>query len=263
MGGGMIEFADKNILVVGASSGMGRGLSRRLAAEGAQVAVSARRAGLLESLVAEIKGAGGKALAIPADGSDEVQAASVVSDVIEAFGHIDMVVLNAGGAPALDLTKMTVAEIRGYMESNYYTVINYLVPVLAHMSARGSGTIVHTNSGAGFIGVPLQGPYCAAKGAARLLIDTARIEYAHLGVKFTTLYPGFVATEATQGDGMPAPDEISEQEAVDYMIEAIRREDWDCIFPPAHKEQIEHALEVTKEELAEGLRRIFLTPQTS
>ena len=254
----MIDFSGKNIFVVGASSGMGRGLARRLAAEGARVAVSARRAELLETLVREIKEAGGEAFAFPADGSDEAQAARTVEAVQQQLGSIDIVVLNAGGAPALDLTQMTAGEVRRYMESNYYTVINYLMPVLQLMKAQGSGTVVHTNSGAGFIGVPLQGPYSAAKAAARLLIDTARVEFAPFGIKFTTLYPGFVATQATQGDGMPAPDEISEEEAVNYMIEAIRGEEWDSIFPPAHKEQIEHALEVTKEELAEGLRRIFL-----
>ena len=71
--------------------------------------------------------------------------------------------------------------------------------------------MVHTNSLAGFLGVPLQGPYSAAKGAARLLMDTCRVEFAGWGIKFLSLYPGFVATEKTQDDGMPAPLEISEE----------------------------------------------------
>jgi NAD(P)-dependent dehydrogenase (short-subunit alcohol dehydrogenase family) len=101
------------------------------------------------------------------------------------------------------------------------------------MMRQGSGVIAHTNSMAGFLGVPLQGPYSAAKGAARLLIDTCRIEFADHGIKFVSLYPGFVATEHTQGDGMPAPLEISEARAVEYMLGGLRRQRSDYLFPPS------------------------------
>jgi NAD(P)-dependent dehydrogenase (short-subunit alcohol dehydrogenase family) len=81
------------------------------------------------------------------------------------------------------------------------------------MKAQQSGLVAHTNSLAGFIGVPLQGPYSAAKGASRLLMDTCRMEFAEYGIKFTSIYPGFVATEVTINDRMPAPLEISEEKA--------------------------------------------------
>ena len=82
-----------------------------------------------------------------------------------------------------------------------------------------------------FLGVPLQGPYSAAKAATRLLIDTCRIEFAAHGIKFVTVYPGFVATEKTLEDGMPAPLEISEARAVDHILFALRHERADYLFP--------------------------------
>ena len=253
-----MEFNEKNILVVGASSGMGRTISLRFAQAGARVAVTARRAAMLEELVEAIEKENGVALALPADATDERAAAKVVGQVIESFGGIDMVLLNAGGAPAIYMPKMTAHEVKSYMQSNYDTVVNYLFPVLEHMKQRRGGLVVHTNSLGGFYGVPLQGPYSAAKAAARLLIDTCRIEFEQFGIRFVSLYPGFIATEVTKGDGMPAPGEISEEEAVDYMVGAIRREDWDFMFPPHAAANALRAMQLPKPELNEYLKkRIF------
>jgi NADP-dependent 3-hydroxy acid dehydrogenase YdfG len=225
------KFKGKVVLVVGASSGMGRVLALRLAAAGALVAVTARRQDRLTALQAEIERRGGSCLALAADAQDSAAAEQVVAACVEHFGRIDLVMLNAGGAPALDMRKMTASQVNDYMRSNYDVVVNYLFPVLQRMVRQGGGMVAHTNSLAGFLGVPLQGPYSAAKAAARLLIDTCRIEFAQYGIKFVTVYPGFVATEKTAEDGMPAPLEISEECAVDHILYALRRERSDYLFP--------------------------------
>ena len=225
------KFKGKVVLVVGASSGMGRVLALRLAAAGALVAVTARRQDRLTALQAEIERRGGSCLALAADAQDSAAAEQVVAACVERYGRIDLVMLNAGGAPALDMRKMTANQVNDYMRSNYDVVVNYLFPVLQRMVRQGGGMVAHTNSLAGFLGVPLQGPYSAAKAAARLLIDTCRIEFAQYGIKFVTVYPGFVATEKTAEDGMPAPLEISEECAVDHILYALRRERSDYLFP--------------------------------
>ncbi len=226
-----ISFARKVVLVVGASSGMGRGLAVRLAQEGAWVVATARRKELLNDLQLEITLQGGKCLVSAVDALDEHAAAGLVDEIVELYGRLDVVVLNAGGAPALDMREMKAADVTAYMRSNYDVVVNYLFPALEQMSRQGHGFVVHTNSLAGFLGVTLQGPYCAAKGALRLLIDTCRIEFGGRGIRFLSLYPGFVATAQTANDGMPAPLEISETEAVDHMLYAMRGQRWDYLFP--------------------------------
>jgi NADP-dependent 3-hydroxy acid dehydrogenase YdfG len=142
-----------------------------------------------------------------------------------------MVMLNAGGAPAIDMRTMNASQVKYYMQTNYDTMVNYLFPVLEQMKKQKSGLVAHTNSLASFIGFPLQGPYCAAKAAGRLLMDTCRLEFAEYGIKFCSVYPGFVATEVTKNDGMPAPLEISEEKCADYILYALRKELNDYLFP--------------------------------
>jgi NADP-dependent 3-hydroxy acid dehydrogenase YdfG len=226
-----MEFKDKVTLIVGASSGIGRVVALKLAAAGAIVVVTARRKDKLDALAEEIINKGGRCLALAADALDEKAAEKVVKTTVEKFGRIDLVLLNAGGAPAIDMRIMTAAEVKYYMQTNYDVIVNYLFPVLEQMKLQRGGLVAHTNSLAGFLGIPMQGPYSAAKGAARLLIDTCRLEFAEYGIKFASLYPGFVATEVTKNDGMPAPLEISEEKCADYMLSALRKEKSDYLFP--------------------------------
>ncbi len=226
-----MHFANQVVLIVGASSGMGRVVATKLAAEGARLVVTARSATKLERLAAEITARGGECLALPADALDAAAAERVVATAVARFGTIDIALLNAGGAPAIDMRTMKAAEVTYYMRTNYDVTVHYLFPVLAHMKRRRTGLVAHTNSLAGFLGVPLQGPYSAAKAATRLLIDTCRIEFGAWGIRFATIYPGFVATESTRDDGMPAPMEISEDQAADHILYALRKEKSDYLFP--------------------------------
>jgi NAD(P)-dependent dehydrogenase (short-subunit alcohol dehydrogenase family) len=225
-----MDFGNKVVLIVGASSGKGRRLAQRLAAEGAFV-VTARRKDLLDALVDEMAHRGDLGLALAADAQDPYAAEQVVNEDVRCFGRIDLVLLNASGAPALDMRTMGAREVLACMRANYDVAVNVLFPVLHQMVRQGGGLVAQTNSLAGWLGVPLQGPYSAAKGALRLLIDTCRIEFGPLGVRFVSIYPGFVATEATANDGMPAPLALSEAQAVEHMVRALRREPLDHLFP--------------------------------
>jgi NAD(P)-dependent dehydrogenase (short-subunit alcohol dehydrogenase family) len=226
-----MDCSGKVVLVVGASSGIGRVLALRLAGAGAIVVATARRRERLEALAAEVRATGGRCTTHAADAQDGASAEAVVQACLREHGRIDMLVLNAGGAPAIDMRCMQAAEVLAYMRSNYDVAVNYLFPVLHCMRERGGGLVVTTNSLAGFLGVPLQGPYSAAKGALRLLIDTCRIEFGSYGIRFVSVYPGFIATETTANDGMPAPLEMSERRAVDHLMHAIARERMDYCFP--------------------------------
>ncbi|WP_342613568.1 SDR family NAD(P)-dependent oxidoreductase [Burkholderia ambifaria] len=226
-----MNFREKVVLLVGASSGMGRVLAIKLAAEGAIVVVTARRKARLDALVVEIEQQGGRCLSFVADAQDASAAQAVVDACVRSLGRIDAVVLNAGGAPAIDMRNMSSQDVTAYMRSNYDVAVNYLFPVLHQMRRQGGGLVAQTNSLAGFLGVPLQGPYCAAKGALRLLIDTCRIEFASFGIRFVSVYPGFVATEATANDGMPAPMEISEEKGAEHILYALHSERLDYLFP--------------------------------
>ncbi|MCB4362117.1 SDR family NAD(P)-dependent oxidoreductase [Hydrogenophaga taeniospiralis] len=250
-----MEFKNKVVLIVGASSGIGRVLALRLAGEGAVVTVTARRQERLDALVDEMAQRGDLGLALAADAQDPDAAEQVVKEVVRRFGRIDLVVLNAGGAPALDMRTMGAREVTACMRSNYDVAVNVLFPVLHQMVRQGHGLVAVTNSLAGWLGVPLQGPYSAAKGALRLLIDTCRIEFGPLGVRFVSIYPGFVATEATANDGMPAPLALSEAQAVEHIVHALRREPLDYLFPFTMRWLVRLALLLPKRWTTHILRR--------
>ena len=94
--------------------------------------------------------------------------------------------------------------------------------------------IAHTNSQATWFGIPMQGDYTASKAAVRIFIDTARMELKHFGIKhirLQTIHPGFVDTEAVRNDGIPAPNEISEEETALYILKGLKKEMRENVFP--------------------------------
>src|SRR5437763_6917676 len=120
-----IELAGKRALVTGASSGIGRGLAKALAAEGVRLAVSARRADALASLADEIEGAGGaRPVVLPADLSQRGQAAALAARAAEGLGQVDILVNNAGvgigGAQHLVGADEMAREL---VETNYWSAL--------------------------------------------------------------------------------------------------------------------------------------------
>jgi short-subunit dehydrogenase len=193
--------------------------------------VTARSADLLDSLAGQIRSDGGTCVALPADATDPAAVEAMLAAAEAQAGPIHTALLNIGAGPAYHLPTATVADILGAMRANYETTVNYLVPLVARMRQRHGGLIAHTNSLAGFVGVPMQGPYSAAKAAVRILLDTYRTELRGSGIRFLSIYPGFVATERTAGDGIPAPFEISERQCAARIVRAMESGRDDVAFP--------------------------------
>lgn len=226
-----MNLSNKTILVAGASSGIGRSVAMQLAQNNNRLIICARRKEQLDELAKAIEAKGGKALAIPCDALDKDASAAAIQQAINSFGKIDAALLNIGDGPAFNMSKTSVDEITANMDLNYTTMVNFLIPLIAHMKEQKGGLIAHTNSLAGFLGLPMQGPYSAAKAACRILMDTCRTELKPFGIKFVSAYPGFVATERVADDGIPAPFEISEHVAAGHIIRAMRKEKSDYLFP--------------------------------
>ncbi len=224
-------ISNKTILIAGASSGIGRQVAILLSHHNNRLIVSARRQKELDSLSAEIIANGSQALAISCDALSAEQAQNCVHQSVDVFKSIDIALLNIGDGPAFNMSKASVEEINNNTQLNYGTQVNFLVPLIAQMKQQGHGLIAHTNSLAGFLGLPMQGPYSASKAAGRILMDSCRIELKPFGLKFVSIYPGFVATERVQGDGIPSPFEISEIDAAKHVVRALEKEKADYLFP--------------------------------
>lgn len=228
----MASITGRTVLIVGASSGIGAEVARRLGHGGNRLIVTARRAPELAALAEEVRAAGSACLDIAADALNPKAAADVVSAAVAEYGSVDVALLNAGQGPDMSMDEVTVADVSRIMALNYDVVVNYLIPLIAQMGDQPhGGLIAHTNSLAGLMGIPRQGPYSAAKAAARTLIDAARVELAPKGIRFTSIHPGFVATDRVNADSLPKPFQVSTERAARHVIRALEREPAQAYFP--------------------------------
>lgn len=234
-----MDFTNKVILITGASSGIGATTALKLAPFNNKIIITARRENLLKELSEKIKSAGSECEFFCGDATDENHATQVVADILKKYGHIDLAILNVGIGPPSNTLTASAEKIKFCLEANYYSFINFYVPIINQMKLQSDRCMItHMNSQATWFGIPMQGDYTAAKAAARIFIQTARMELQHFGIKhikLQTIHPGFVDTEAVRNDGIPAPNEISEDKAAQYVLKGIKKEMNENIFPPATK----------------------------
>ena len=207
---GRSAFADRVVLLTGASSGIGAELARQLAAAGARLALVARDTTRLEQVAAECRALGADALVVTGDVSLEPSCAAVVATTVAHFGRLDVLINNAGlGASGRfdEITDLTVFDT--LMRVNYLGSVWCTAHALPHLT-RSGGQIVAISSLTGLTGVPKRTAYAATKHAMAGFFDSLRIELAGSGVDVTVIYPGFVFSEinrrALSPDGTPFGD---------------------------------------------------------
>ena len=185
-----------NALVTGASAGFGRHFARTLTTAGAAVAVVARRRDLLDALVAEIAGTGGRAVAVEMDVTDGASIRNAIAAATQALGPLDVVVNNAGVSvvkPPLELE-----------ERDWDTVVNtnlrgaWLVAQAAAqalVAAKRPGRIINIASIVGLRPIGHLAPYAAAKAGLIHLTHTLAMEWARYGIQVNAIAPGYVETD--------------------------------------------------------------------
>jgi NAD(P)-dependent dehydrogenase (short-subunit alcohol dehydrogenase family) len=188
----------KTAIVTGGGSGMGAATARRLAGEGARVAVVDVREDAAKEIAATLPG---DAIAIGADVSTEDGTDAYVRATVEAFGRVDLFHNNAGyGGHLVPLWEMSVTEFDKTMAVNARGVFLGLRAVLRQMAAQGDGgAIVNTASVSGLRAVPGQGGYVPSKHACVGLTRVAALDAAPLKVRVNAVCPGLVHTPMLQG----------------------------------------------------------------
>jgi len=194
----------KVAIVTGASSGIGESMARHLAARGAKVVLAARRTDRLDKVVAEIREAGGEAIAIATDVAQRADLEKLAAATVEAFGRIDVLVNNAGVMPLSPLEKLKVDEWDRTIDVNIKGVLYGIAAVLPRMQAQGSGHILNVASIAGIkVFTPIGTVYSATKHAVRAISEGLRVEMGNNGVRVTVVSPGAVESELKFGSTDP------------------------------------------------------------
>ncbi len=211
-------------LITGASSGIGEATARRLAQDGASVALVARRRDRLEALAAEIEQAGGTALVVEADITDRTQAKAAVQQTVEEFGHLDIVVNNAGlmllgpvvGADPDEWDRMIAINTQGLLYTTH-AALPYLLKA-AEAGPRQVADIVNISSIAGRVASNGFGVYNLTKFGVNGFTEALRQEVTKRHVRVGVLEPGGVSTELMSHNSGAVREEIDHFHATTEVL---------------------------------------------
>jgi len=196
-----MDLSGRVALVTGGASGIGRQTAELLAEHGARLVVADMNSAGGEATCATIQAAGGEALFVPLDVTDEAAWEACMATVADRFGRLDVLVNAAGIELVKMLHETSLADFRRVMAVNLDGVFLGTRFGVAAIAEAGGGSIINISSIAGIRGYTRQTAYCASKGGVRLLTKAAAVEAAESGlnVRVNSVHPGVIDTAMTRG----------------------------------------------------------------
>jgi len=254
-----MDWADKVVLITGASSGIGRGLALELARRGARLGLLARGVNAaqaqaatagggsspvsaattssgsrLHDVVSEIESeSSGKtrALELPADVRDANAVRQAADRLRNEFGRIDVLIANAGRGATTDAAEIDPQDVAQVLDVNVMGAVNSVAAVLPEMLEQGSGHLVAISSLSAYRGLRKSAAYCASKAALSSYFESLRIDLRGRGVNVSIIHPGFIKTPLTAGRKAEMPYLMEVDDAVNKMINAIEKRKKSYAFP--------------------------------
>ena len=193
-------------VVTGGSRGIGNAIARRLATEGAAVAIGQRTPDAGNVLVDAVRTAGGEATSLELDVCDEHSVGRFTDAVLQRFGGIDILCNTAGTGVAVSAMNTTVVSFEGVVRTTVLGPILCAKHAAPYMTRRPGASIVNMGSVAGLAGLEDNALYCASKGAVVTLTKQMALDLAPRGVRVNCICPGFVETEQMRAFLASRPD---------------------------------------------------------
>ncbi|MFI2332880.1 SDR family NAD(P)-dependent oxidoreductase [Nocardia rhamnosiphila] len=184
----------KVAIVTGAGRGLGRSMAYALAEAGAAVTVASRTAAELDTFVAEVRGAEGRALACPTDITDEQSVRRMVQATLDTFGRVDILVNNSGIVASTPLVDQPADEWDRVIATNLRGTYLATRAVGPHLIAQGGGKVVNIASNFALQGVANHAAYSASKAGVIAFTRSMAIEWARHGIQVNAIAPGYFAT---------------------------------------------------------------------
>jgi len=194
------KLEGKIALVTGGSRGIGAAIARRLAADGATVAITYSKGAAAASVVKEIELAGGKAIAIQADATDADAGKAAVDKTVASFGRLDVLVNNAGTAIPKKFEETTLEELDRVIDINLRGTLIATQAALKHMKSGGRIIMIGSSVGERVL-VPGLVPYSATKGAVKMFTQGLSREVGSRGITVNNVQPGPIDTDLNPAAG--------------------------------------------------------------
>ncbi|HSS08286.1 MAG TPA: SDR family oxidoreductase [Acidimicrobiales bacterium] len=224
-----------NVLVTGASSGIGAALARRLASQGETVGVVARRGDRLAAVLEQCQQWSPSSRMWVADVGDVELAARVALEAWDAFGHLDVLVNNAAIPKRREITVLTPEEVEHVMRVNFLGPARMTLAVLPRMLARDAGTIVNVSSVGGRLGIIHEAAYSASKFALCGWSESMAVDLHGTGVSVKLIEPGPIDTEIwdlpDNEDPLYQGPKVPPELVADGIIEALKSEKFEHYLP--------------------------------
>lgn len=193
-----MKLQNKVAIVTGSTSGIGKYGALALAAAGACVTVTGRRAELGKQVVQEIKENGGNAIFVQADITEEESYARLVEETLQAFGQIDILVNNAGNIIEKPFLQLTKDDFQQFITLDGYAYFRMMQAVIPHM--KNGGSIINVTSLAAINSIPTHSLYSFVKAGVTQMSKGVAQEFAGQNIRVNCLLPGAVDTEMVAGN---------------------------------------------------------------
>ena len=226
-----MDFSNKNILLTGASSGIGFQLTKDLSKEGANLALLARRKNILDNLAEKLKSSKTKIITAQCDVTSQESVKTVFDFIKKEFGNIDIAILNSGTSHRMSVENFNSDIISDVINVNTIGLVNCLNEIIPDFIERKSGLIVGVSSLAESRGFPRSAAYGASKAAASSFLESIRVELKKYNVKVITVKPGFVKTPMTDKNEFQMPFLMNVEKASKIILNGIKKEKRIIQFP--------------------------------